>query len=374
MTNIHWLGAGLSSIPGIRRIASSKHNITVWNRTIEKAQNSINHVNIPTAKAKKLDFQLLENEIKKGDIVVSQLSANMHLDVAKLCLKNHTHFATTSYLSKDLKDLDNEAKSKNLIFLNEIGLDPGIDHFFSHLLVDDLNQLQLSDISVSYKSYCGGIPAIPNNFKYKFSWSPVGVIKALNNPAEFIENFNEKIISKPYEHILNYEINNETFESYPNRNSLPYIKEYLFPNSWKIKEFVRGTLRLEGWASSWNEIFNMLKTSSDKLEEKILVKSDELQSKYQYQQDEEDRVVLWVNLEAQKNNECVWSGTYCLDEKGSGENTAMAKLVSITLSAAIDLMIEGQLKPGVQIAPSDRDIINYFFKILSEYSIKIVHQ
>lgn len=374
MTNIHWLGAGLSSIPGIRRIASSKHNITVWNRTIEKAQNSINHVNIPTAKAKKLDFQLLENEIKKGDIVVSQLSANMHLDVAKLCLKNHTHFATTSYLSKDLKDLDNEAKSKNLIFLNEIGLDPGIDHFFSHLLVDDLNQLQLSDISVSYKSYCGGIPAIPNNFKYKFSWSPVGVIKALNNPAEFIENFNEKIISKPYEHISNYEINNETFESYPNRNSLPYIKEYLFPNSWKIKEFVRGTLRLEGWASSWNEIFNMLKTSSDKLEEKILVKSDELQSKYQYQQDEEDRVVLWVNLEAQKNNECVWSGTYCLDEKGSGENTAMAKLVSITLSAAIDLMIEGQLKPGVQIAPSDRDIINYFFKILSEYSIKIVHQ
>jgi len=374
MTNIHWLGAGLSSIPGIRRIASSKHNITVWNRTIEKAQNSINHVNIPTAKAKKLDFQLLENEIKKGDIVVSQLSTNMHLDVAKLCLKNHTHFATTSYLSKDLKDLDNEAKSKNLIFLNEIGLDPGIDHFFSHLLVDDLNQLQLSDISVSYKSYCGGIPAIPNNFKYKFSWSPVGVIKALNNPAEFIENFNEKIISKPYEHISNYEINNETFESYPNRNSLPYIKEYLFPNSWKIKEFVRGTLRLEGWASSWNEIFNMLKTSSDKLEEKILVKSDELQSKYQYQQDEEDRVVLWVNLEAQKNNECVWSGTYCLDEKGSGENTAMAKLVSITLSAAIDLMIEGQLKPGVQIAPSDRDIINYFFKILSEYSIKIVHQ
>ena len=81
-----------------------------------------------------------------------------------------------------------------------------------------------------------------------------------------------------------------------------------------------------------------------------------------------------MNLEAQKNNECVWSGTYCLDEKGSGENTAMAKLVSITLSAAIDLMIEGQLKPGVQIAPSDRDIINYFFKILSEYSIKIVHQ
>ena len=143
MTNIHWLGAGLSSIPGIRRLASNKRNITVWNRTLEKAQNSINHVNLNSAKAKELDFQLLESEINKGDIIVSQLSANMHFDVAKLCLKTNSHFATTSYLSEDLKKLNNEAKSKNLIFINEIGLDPGIDHFFSHLLVDDLNQRQL---------------------------------------------------------------------------------------------------------------------------------------------------------------------------------------------------------------------------------------
>ena len=113
MTNIHWLGAGLSSVPGIRRIASNKNNITVWNRTLQKAQNSINHVNLPSAKAKKLDFQLLESEIKKGDIIVSQLSANMHFDVAKLCLKTNSHFATTSYLSEDLKKLNNEAKSKN---------------------------------------------------------------------------------------------------------------------------------------------------------------------------------------------------------------------------------------------------------------------
>ena len=180
MKNIHWLGAGLSSIPGIRRIASKKHNITVWNRTLKKAENSINHVNLPTAKAKKLDFSLLENEIKDKDIIVSQLSANMHPDVAKLCLKNNAHFVTTSYLSQDLKDLDNEVRSKKLIFINEVGLDPGIDHLFTHLLVDDLNQQQLSDISVSYKSYCGGIPAEPNSFKYKFSWSPVGVLKALN--------------------------------------------------------------------------------------------------------------------------------------------------------------------------------------------------
>ena len=81
--------------------------------------------------------------------------------------------------------------------------------------------------------------------------------------------------------------------------------------------------------------------------------------------------MLWVNLEAEKDGEIIWSGTYHIDEKGFGENTAMAKLVSITLSAALDLVVEGQINPGVQAAPSDRDIINYFFKILSENSIKI---
>ena len=140
MTNIHWLGAGLSSIPGIRRIASNDQNITVWNRTLEKAKKSINHVDSSNVIAKKLDFELLENEIQKGDVVVSQLSANMHIDVANLCLKKNAHFLSSSYLSEEIKSLDNEVKSKNLVFMSEVGLDPGIDHLFTHLLVDDLNQ------------------------------------------------------------------------------------------------------------------------------------------------------------------------------------------------------------------------------------------
>ena len=115
-------------------------------------------------------------------------------------------------------------------------------------------------MSVSYHSYCGGIPALANDFKYKFSWSPVGVIKALNSEAKFIENFVENS-KTPYKYIKNYSINNETFEAYPNRNSLPYIKEYLFPSSWKIKEFVRGTLRLNGWTKAWENIFKILEVN-----------------------------------------------------------------------------------------------------------------
>jgi len=374
MKNIHWLGSGLSSIPGIRRLASNNYNLTVWNRTLSKAEKSIDHVKTDNVAAKTFNINEIADKVEQGDIIVSQLTASMHLDIAKICLEKKCHFVTTSYLAPDIKNLNEEAVAQNLIFINEVGLDPGIDHFFSHLLVQELKSLNLNDLSVSYKSYCGGIPAVPNDFKYKFSWSPVGVIKALNSPAKFIQHFEEKLVSQPYKEVKNYLINNENFEAYPNRDSLPYIEEYLFSPEWKIKEFVRGTLRLNGWTLAWKEIFNMLEKQDANIEEQIQQKSDELWNSYRYDKDEEDRVVLWVNLEAEQQDKKVFSSTYQLDEKGSGENTAMAKLVSITLSAAVDLMLQNKLQPGVQAAPSNKHIINYFFKILSDYSIKIEHQ
>ena len=257
MKNIHWLGAGLSSLPGIRRMASNGHKLTVWNRTLSKATLSINHVHSSDVLAKIFNLNELSSLLNDGDIVVSQLSANMHPEIAKICLEKNCHFASSSYISPALRKLDQLTKNKNLIFINEIGLDPGIDHFFSHLLVQELKKENLNNISVSYKSFCGGISAIPNDFKYKFSWSPVGVIKALSNKAKFIDNFNEKIVI-PYQHVNSYMVNGEDFESYPNRDSLPYIQEYLFPNEWKIKDFIRGTLRLNGWTGAWKDIFTML--------------------------------------------------------------------------------------------------------------------
>ena len=373
MKNIHWLGAGLSSMPGIRRLALNNHNLTVWNRTLSKAQKSIDHVKTDNVSAKTFNINEIAEKIEHGDIIVSQLTASMHLDIAKICLEKKCHFVTTSYLAPDIKKLNEQAVAQNLTFINEVGLDPGIDHFFSHLLVQELKSLNLNNLSVSYKSYCGGIPAVPNDFKYKFSWSPVGVIKALNSPAKFIQNFKEKLVPQPYKEVKNYLINNENFEAYPNRDSLPYIKEYLFSPEWKIKEFVRGTLRLNGWTVAWKEIFNMLEKQDVNIEEQIQQKSYELWNNYRYDKNEEDRVVLWVNLEAEKEDNKVFSSTYKLDENGSGENTAMAKLVSITLSAAVDLMLQNKIQPGVQAAPSNKHIIDYFFKVLSDYSIKIDH-
>ena len=370
MTHIHWLGAGLSSLPGIRRMASGKHKLTVWNRTLSKAKFSINHIQSENILAKKLDLNKLSQSVEAGDIIVSQLSANMHPKVANICLEKNCHFATSSYISSDLKKLDQEVKNKNLIFINEIGLDPGIDHFFSHLLVQELKDKNLDNISVSYKSFCGGLSNTANDFKYKFSWSPVGVIKALNNKAKFIDNFNEKIVI-PYHYVNSYVVNEESFEAYPNRDSLPYIQEYMFLDKWKVKNFIRGTLRLNGWTKAWKAIFDMLENPSDDLESNIKKKSDDLWSKYQYDKNEKDRVVLSVGLEASNDDGIVWSRSYELDETGSGENTAMALLVSITLSAGIDLIIQNKLEPGVQAAPHKKPNIDYFFKVLEDYNIKI---
>ena len=154
--------------------------------------------------AKKYDFDEIKKQLSKGDIVVSQLSANMHPEIAEVCLEKYCHFASTSYISPNLKKLDQEAKDKNLIFINEIGLDPGIDHFFSHLLVSELKKQNIKDCSVSYYSYCGGIPAVSNDFKYKFSWSPAGVLKALKSPSKSIKNGIEWNVERPWDAITSY--------------------------------------------------------------------------------------------------------------------------------------------------------------------------
>ena len=370
MQNVHWLGAGLSSIPGIRRMAEILENFTVWNRTLIKAEKSIDHVNKRNVQAKLFDLEDIKKSIKPGDIIISQLPASMHIDIAKICLENNCHFASTSYLSSDMLQLDKYVKEKKLVFINEVGLDPGIDHFFSHLLVKDLKNENFENISVNYESYCGGFPAVPNDFRYKFSWSPVGVIKALNNNASFILNSEIQTLI-PYKYINNYKINNENYEAYPNRDSTPYIKEYNFEKKWKIDKFVRGTLRLDGWKTAWKEIFDLLDTKAQNLDEKILKKSEELWSKNKYKDEEEDRVVLYVNLSAKKDSKEIFNKSYFLDERGKGENTAMGKLVSLTLSASVDLIIKNKLQYGIITAPNEPELIDYYFNILYENKINI---
>ena len=202
MSRVHWLGTGLSSIPGLRKLLKKGYETFVWNRTVEKAQNLLGDL---TNNIYKFDFNELEKQTTSGDVLISMLPANYHLDVANLCLKKNANFVSSSYISEDFRKLNNTVKGKSLVFLNEVGLDPGIDHLMAHELVKQYKEF--SDYNpnniVEFLSFCGGLPKKPNDFCYKFSWSPLGVLKALKSKATAIENFEQVDTLRPvsYTHL-----------------------------------------------------------------------------------------------------------------------------------------------------------------------------
>ena len=358
---IHWCGTGLSAIPGLRKLITDGHDIIVWNRTIEKAISTVGDI---TESIKEFDIQKLEKHLKKGDIVVSMLPGDWHVPLAKLCLKCHSHFVSSSYISPEMRELHNLAVESGLCLVNEVGLDPGIDHLMAHTLIEDYRNSKDQDDKndISFFSYCGGIPKVQNPFCYKFSWSPLGVLKALKSPSRSIKDFKEFDAQRPWNAISTYTAPlpvPEEFEVYPNRDSLPFIDQYRFNSNWRIKEFVRGTLRLKGWKNAWSEIFSEIeKLSGENDDEQLTKMSDQLWLENAYDKNEVDRVVLVVSLKASDGEKTKWHKTYVLDSHGDPVSTAMAKLVSLPVSFAVEAVAQNKIAPGVSAAPSDMSIVN----------------
>ena len=358
---IHWCGTGLSAIPGLRQLITSGHDVIVWNRTIEKAISAVGDI---TNSIKEFDIQKLEKQLKKDDIVVSMLPGEWHVPLAKLCLACQSHFVSSSYISPEMRELHNAAVETGLCLLNEVGLDPGIDHLMAHSLIEDYRNSKDQDDEndISFFSYCGGIPKVKNPFCYKFSWSPLGVLKALKSPSRSIKGFKEFDARRPWNAISTYTAPlpvPEEFEVYPNRDSLPFIDQYRLDSNWKIKEFVRGTLRLRGWENAWSEIFSEIeKLSGENDDERLAKMSDQLWLENAYDKNEVDRVVLVVSLKASNGEETKWHKTYVLDAHGDSVSTAMARLVSLPVSFAVEAVAQNKIAPGVSAAPSDMSIVN----------------
>lgn len=204
-----------------------------------------------------------EEEIRKADLVISMLPASMHLQVAKDCLKFGKHLVTASYVSPEIAAMDTEVKKAGLVFMNEAGLDPGIDHASAMKVIDHIKE-QGGEL-LSFRSYCGGLVAPESNdnpWGYKFSWNPRNVILAGQGTAKYIENGEYRSI--PYERLF---LQTETitvegcgtFDAYANRDSLSYRTSYGIEN---IPTMLRGTLRYQGYCKAWN-IFVKLGLTSD---------------------------------------------------------------------------------------------------------------
>jgi saccharopine dehydrogenase-like NADP-dependent oxidoreductase len=265
------LGAGLVTRPLVQYLLDMpEFRLTIASRTESKAKALIG--DHPNGSAARFDIEknpeALGGLVSGHDLVISLLPAMHHPAVAKECIKQRKLMVTTSYVSPAMKELDKSAKDAGILILNEIGLDPGIDHMSAMRIIDTA---QNNGGTVrSFRSYCGGLPAPEANtnpFGYKFSWSPRGVLLAARNSARYLED--GKVVEIPGEvlfdffHEMRVEELDDPFEAYANRDSIPYIEIYGLKSAHTM---YRGTLRNTGHCVTWKKMADLGFLSIDTME------------------------------------------------------------------------------------------------------------
>ena len=263
MRNILIVGAGKSSPYLIKYLTenSSKHNLHL-NITDVKIDHLEIYSKIERCTVSRIDILndgQREKFIAENDIVISMLPARFHIILAKSCLKLKKNLLTASYVSDEMRNLNKDVIDNNLIFLNEMGLDPGIDHMSAKKIIDNL--LDDNNKITSFKSYTGGLiaPVSDNNsWNYKFTWNPRNVVLAgQGTPAKYIENQKYKYLpyNRLFENTERIKIKDYgDFEVYPNRDSLKYRELYGLKD---IGTMIRGTIRKVGFPKSWNLLLRL---------------------------------------------------------------------------------------------------------------------
>ena len=257
------LGAGLVASAHVRYLLNQPDfRVTVASRTLSKAQDIIR--GHPKGEARPLDVtdeSALEELIRQADLAVSLLPYVYHPMVARLCVKHRKHMVTTSYVKEPMQALDSAAREAGVILLNEIGVDPGIDHMTAMRVI---HRVQKDGGAItSFTSWCGGLPAPEANTNplgYKFSWSPKGVLLAGKNPAHYLKDGQEVFVpgKELFDHYwtVPVEVAGKVidFEGYPNRDSLPYMETYGITTA---RSMFRGTLRNVGWCPTMRKIADL---------------------------------------------------------------------------------------------------------------------
>ena len=259
MRTILIIGAGRSASSLIQYLLAKSEkeqlHLIIGDLSLELAQKKTN--NHPNATPIALDIfnaQQRQDAIQKATIVISMLPAHLHIEVAKDCVLFQKHMVTASYISEAMQALDAEAKAKGLIFMNEIGLDPGIDHMSAMKVIDEIKEK--GGKMLLFESFCGGLVAPEsdtNIWNYKFTWAPRNVVLAgQGGAAKFIQEGAYKYI--PYCNLFRRTEFLEVegygrFEAYSNRDSLKYRSVYGLDD---VLTLYRGTIRRVGFSKAWN--------------------------------------------------------------------------------------------------------------------------
>ena len=417
MDKILVLGAGRSATSLIEYLLANAEaydwQVTVADYALQLATEKVKAADRGKAIAFNINDETQRDEtIGESDVVISMLPARFHPLVAEACLKLGKHLLTASYVSEDMQALDGQAREKGLLFLNECGLDPGIDHMSAKKVIDRVrdNGFELC----AFESFTGGLlapnPAEDNPWEYKFTWNPRNVVLAGQGTVKFIQEGRYKYI--PYHklfkraemiHIPGYGY----FEGYANRDSLVYMEVYGLQG---IKTLYRGTLRRPGYCKAW-DIFVQLGATDDsymmegvgtmthrqfinsfltynpqdsvelKLAHYMNIEAESaemhklkwlgvfdeelvglqkgtpaqvlehiLKKKWTIREDEKDQIVMWHLFDYIDGGQVKRIRSAMVADGDDAVNTAMAKTVGLPLGIATKLLLQGKLEArGVQI-------------------------
>lgn len=436
MKKILVLGAGRTSSSLINYLASkageNNWQITIADMSLELAASKAKDL----SRTEGIQFNIFNEEersalLKKMDIVVSLLPETLHIHLVKDCLRYKVHLVTASYVSSQMASFDEQVKKAGLIFLNEMGLDPGIDHMDTLRLINKIKHK--GGKLVSLRSYGGGLVAPEsddNPWGYKITWNPMNVVIAGMASARYVQDGKLRIV--PYNRLFldihPVEIPGVgKLEAYPNRDSIKYRRIYNVP---KIPNVFRGSLRKPGFCKAWNALvqigltdnryfvpdadklsynellsFYFVKNKNISTKEKLinfLNESDEsdiikkiewlgllsdekielteatpadillalLQKKWKFTERDKDMVILQTEIEYQvedKNNEKITS-TLVLYGK-ENYNTAMSATVGLPLGVGVNLILSNKISERGVIIPIYQDIYKPALKELSELGI-----
>ncbi|MEA3356424.1 MAG: saccharopine dehydrogenase C-terminal domain-containing protein [Candidatus Bipolaricaulota bacterium] len=328
MKRVLVLGAGLVAGPLVRYLLGQEgFTVTVASRTLAKAEKLIGGAE--NGSALQLDVNntaAVEGLVRDSDLAISLLPYVYHPLIAGLCVKHKRQMVTASYVKDEMRKLDEAAQAAGVILLNEIGVDPGIDHMSAMRVIDEIKES--GGKLIGFSSWCGGLPAPDSNdnpFGYKFSWSPRGVLLAGKNPARYLRE--EEVVDIPgkdlFEHHWPVDIEGfGTLEGYPNRDSLPYRDTYGIPD---VKSMFRGTLRYPGWCEMMRVIGELGFLDEDKRNDlkglsfrgltAKLVGSDDVEKALvsSFGLSEDSHVISWLEWLGLLGNEPLPAGDSLLD-------------------------------------------------------------
>lgn len=322
----------------------------------------------PISHAHSIDINHSEERkeaIKDADVVISMLPADLHLLIAKDCLTLEKHFATASYVSDEMKALEDQVKAKGLIFLNELGVDPGIDHLSAMEIIHELKEkgAEITD----FESFTGGLVAPEcedNPWKYKFTWNPRNVVLASQGGAvKFIHNGKYKYI--PYQKVFRRTEVVEIpgygkYEGYANRDSLKYRETYGLEN---VKTMYRGTFRRPGFCKAWN-CFVQLGATDDSYtleDSENMTYRDFINTFLAYHPTDSVELKLRMYLGIQQDDTELWEKLEWLgifEETKIGSNLSAGKVTNATPAQ----ILEHILKQKWELKPEDKDMIVMWHK------------